>query len=58
MSAAYAPALERGLRHDDPALAIGWPLPLTVVCAKAHTRPACRPQTALDQSTQPEEATS
>jgi dTDP-4-dehydrorhamnose 3,5-epimerase len=25
--ARYAPALESGLRHDDPALALTWPLP-------------------------------
>ncbi|MBW3097510.1 dTDP-4-dehydrorhamnose 3,5-epimerase family protein [Pseudohoeflea coraliihabitans] len=27
-SAAYAPAAARGLRPDDPALSISWPLPL------------------------------
>lgn len=28
VSAPYAPAAARGLRHDDPALAIAWPLPV------------------------------
>lgn len=34
MSAAYAPACEAGLRHDDPVLAIEWPLPVTQVSAR------------------------
>ncbi len=31
---AYAPAAERGLRHDDPDLGLSWPLPVTVISAK------------------------
>ena len=27
----YAPPCEDGVRHDDPALAIAWPLPVTVL---------------------------
>ena len=27
VSAPYAPACDRAIRHDDPALAINWPLP-------------------------------
>jgi len=34
VSAAYTPGTERGLRHDDPALGITWPLPVTVISAK------------------------
>jgi len=34
MSAAYAPALSRGIRHDDPELKIAWPLPITQVSAR------------------------
>lgn len=29
VSAAYAPAAARGVRHDDPSLAIRWPLPVS-----------------------------
>ncbi|HEX2886742.1 dTDP-4-dehydrorhamnose 3,5-epimerase [Vineibacter terrae] len=29
VSAPYTPAAARGLRHDDPRLAITWPLPVT-----------------------------
>ena len=34
VSARYAPADERGLRHDDPALAIVWPLEISSVSEK------------------------
>lgn len=27
----YAPGHERGIRHDDPALGIEWPLPVTAI---------------------------
>ena len=30
-SAAYAPASARGVRHNDPAFGIKWPLPATIV---------------------------
>jgi dTDP-4-dehydrorhamnose 3,5-epimerase len=30
-TAAYAPELEGGLRHDDPGLRIEWPLPVALV---------------------------
>jgi dTDP-4-dehydrorhamnose 3,5-epimerase len=33
-TAAYAPALEGGLRHDDPRLQIRWPLPAQNVSAR------------------------
>lgn len=34
VSSPYAPDSEAGLRHDDPVLAIPWPLPVTVVSEK------------------------
>lgn len=30
----YTPGYERGLRYDDPAFGIVWPLPVTVISAK------------------------
>lgn len=30
----YTPGAERGLRYDDPALAIEWPMPITVISEK------------------------
>jgi dTDP-4-dehydrorhamnose 3,5-epimerase len=35
----YTPGVERGLRHDDPALGIEWPLPVTVVSEKDQSWP-------------------
>jgi len=37
--ARYAPALEGGLRHDDPALAVTWPLPPIELSAKDREWP-------------------
>lgn len=34
VSAVYAPAAEGGLRYDDPAIAIAWPLPVTTLSEK------------------------
>lgn len=34
VSAFYTPGAEGGLRHDDPAFAIRWPLPVTVISDK------------------------
>lgn len=39
-TAFYTPASEGGVRHDDPALAIRWPLPVTDLSARdaAHSQ--------------------
>ena len=34
VSESYTPGCERGLRHDDPALGIVWPIPVTVISEK------------------------
>lgn len=34
VSGAYSPGAERGLRYDDPALALPWPVPVTVISPK------------------------
>lgn len=39
MSEPYVAGYERGLRHDDPALAIAWPLPVSVIAAKDRAWP-------------------
>jgi dTDP-4-dehydrorhamnose 3,5-epimerase len=39
MSQRYIPGAEAGLRYDDPALAIAWPLPASVVADKDRTWP-------------------
>ncbi len=34
VSEAYTPGTERGLRHDDPALGLSWPLPVSIISPK------------------------
>jgi dTDP-4-dehydrorhamnose 3,5-epimerase len=36
----YAPTCERGLCHDDPALGIHWPLPVSLISPKDRNWPA------------------
>jgi dTDP-4-dehydrorhamnose 3,5-epimerase len=43
----YAPDCARGVRYDDPALAIDWPLPVTMISAKDRAWPLIEPATAL-----------
>lgn len=38
-SAAHAPALECGVRYDDPRLAIRWPLPVALLSARDAALP-------------------
>ena len=35
----YTPGYERGLRHDDPAFGIAWPLPVSVISEKDASWP-------------------
>jgi dTDP-4-dehydrorhamnose 3,5-epimerase len=35
----YAPGAERGLRYDDPALGLDWPVPVTTISDKDATWP-------------------
>lgn len=39
----YAPETERGLRFDDPILAISWPLPVAVISEKDRSWPMLGP---------------
>ncbi len=39
ISAKYEPAAARGLRYDDPAFAIPWPLPISDISAKDQAWP-------------------
>lgn len=39
VSGAYSPENERGLRHDDPALNISWPLPINHISDKDASWP-------------------
>lgn len=39
VSGPYTPSAERGLRHDDPALGIEWPAPVSVISEKDASWP-------------------
>ncbi len=39
VSGGYAPAAERGLRYNDPALRLEWPLEVTLISAKDSSWP-------------------
>jgi len=41
----YTPNSERGLRYDDPAFSIDWPIPVTVYSEKDLSHPAFDPAT-------------
>ena len=38
----YSPEHERGIRHDDPAFGIEWPIPVEIVSDKDRSRPDFR----------------
>jgi len=39
ISVPYAPGFERGLRWDDPAIGVSWPMPPAVVSARDAASP-------------------
>jgi len=44
VSSPYTPDAERGVRYDDPALRIGWPIEVSDVSAKDRAWPTLREQ--------------
>lgn len=50
VSEPYTPNRERGLRHDDPALGIDWPLETRVISAKDSSWPLLEPSTDLGRA--------
>jgi dTDP-4-dehydrorhamnose 3,5-epimerase len=44
----YAPGQEQGLRYDDPAFAIEWPLPVSAISAKDRSWPDFEVPVAAD----------
>jgi dTDP-4-dehydrorhamnose 3,5-epimerase len=46
----YAPEFERGLRYDDPALGIRWPLPVTFASARDRALPDFTPERAVAEA--------
>ncbi len=54
VSGSYEPSAERGLRHDDPALGITWPLPVSVISAKDASWPLIADRDVRDFGWQPE----
>lgn len=43
MGAFYTPGCERGIRYDDPAIGIQWPLPVTAISDRDAKWPWLRP---------------
>ena len=43
VSERYAPGMERGLRYDDPALGLSWPLPVSAISEKDANWPLLEP---------------
>jgi dTDP-4-dehydrorhamnose 3,5-epimerase len=43
MSEFYAPDYQRGLRYDDPAFGIEWPLPISEISEKDTSWPPFEP---------------
>ena len=56
VSGSYEPSAERGLRHDDPALGIEWPMPVSVISAKDASWPLIADRDVRDFGWEPETA--
>jgi dTDP-4-dehydrorhamnose 3,5-epimerase len=50
VSAGYTPGTERGLRYDDPALGLSWPVPVEVVSDKDRSWALLPSQPLVSQS--------
>lgn len=48
VTALYSPELERGVRYDDPAFEIEWPLDVTEISDKDRRYPDYEPEPALE----------
>jgi dTDP-4-dehydrorhamnose 3,5-epimerase len=46
----YTPGAERGLRHDDPALGVAWPVPIAVISDKDRGWPLLDESRAVARS--------
>lgn len=44
MTEPYRPELAAGVRHDDPAFGIAWPLPVSAIAERDRTYPDFRPR--------------
>jgi dTDP-4-dehydrorhamnose 3,5-epimerase len=53
VSQAYAPGVERGLRHDDPAIGLTWPLPVSRISAKDASWPLLGDEAREDRQAAP-----
>lgn len=42
-TAAYEPATEGGIRHDDPAISVAWPLPVSDISERDRNHPLLKP---------------
>ncbi|KQT92266.1 dTDP-4-dehydrorhamnose 3,5-epimerase [Marmoricola sp. Leaf446] len=58
VSGAYTPRAERGLRHDDPDLALPWPMAATVISDKDRSWPLLAERPASDFDPLEEQETS
>ena len=53
ISAEHSPAHATGFRHDDPALSIDWPLPVTVISERDRAWPDLSLETLAEEAAAP-----